>query len=192
MSWPCWTKRTERLWSSRLSFYSHAKSFFFMFFIVGCSCDVTIDRNLNLKLCLWRVPFVSYFRILNEVLSGFGWWCCCCLRLYMMYMGDTESCSSRVCNSWWNQNRKQRQKVEVYNEVLSRLRELNVPEATVPGFEEELWAHFYRLPTRYIEPQVLTIFQSWYVCVLSQENSREKKRAACSMWWCGFLFSHFS
>ncbi|XP_061361259.1 serine/threonine-protein kinase STY46-like [Gastrolobium bilobum] len=64
-------------------------------------------------------------------------------------MGDTESCSSRVFDSGWNQNRKQMQKVEIYNQVLCRLRELNVPEAVIPGFEDELWAHFYRLPTRY-------------------------------------------
>ncbi|XP_027354326.1 serine/threonine-protein kinase STY46-like isoform X3 [Abrus precatorius] len=64
-------------------------------------------------------------------------------------MGDTESCSSRVFDSGWNQSPKQRQKVGVYNEVLCRLRELNVPEALAPGFEDELWAHFYRLPARY-------------------------------------------
>ncbi|KAK7283439.1 hypothetical protein RIF29_12955 [Crotalaria pallida] len=64
-------------------------------------------------------------------------------------MGDTESCSSRVLSYGWNQSQKQRQKVEVYNEVLSKLLELNVPEAAVPGFEDELWAHFCRLPTRY-------------------------------------------
>lgn len=69
-------------------------------------------------------------------------------------MGETDSCSSRVFNSGWNQSRMQRQKVEVYNEVLSRLRELNVPEAAVPGFEDELWEHFYRLPNRYTDPNI--------------------------------------
>ncbi|XP_057435115.1 serine/threonine-protein kinase STY46-like isoform X2 [Lotus japonicus] len=64
-------------------------------------------------------------------------------------MGDTESFCSRVFDSGWNQSRKDWQKVEVYSEVLIRLRELNVPEALVPGFEDELWAHFHRLPTRY-------------------------------------------
>ncbi|KAH1252219.1 Serine/threonine-protein kinase STY46 [Glycine max] len=65
-------------------------------------------------------------------------------------MGDhTESCNSGIFNSGWNLSPKQRQKVGVYNEVLCRLRELNVPEAMVPGFEDELWAHFYRLPSRY-------------------------------------------
>lgn len=66
-----------------------------------------------------------------------------------IYMGDTESFCSRVFDSGWNQSRKDWQKVEVYSEVLIRLRELNVPEALVPGFEDELWAHFHRLPTRY-------------------------------------------
>ncbi|XP_029127866.1 serine/threonine-protein kinase STY46 isoform X2 [Cajanus cajan] len=66
-----------------------------------------------------------------------------------IYMGDTESCSSGIFNSGWNQCPKQKHKVGVYNEVLCRLKELNVAEAVVPGFEDELWAHFYRLPTRY-------------------------------------------
>ncbi|KAK9666747.1 hypothetical protein RND81_14G208100 [Saponaria officinalis] len=47
------------------------------------------------------------------------------------------------------QNSRQQRKVEVYNEVLRRLKESNNPEAVVPGFDDELWAHFYRLPARY-------------------------------------------
>ncbi|KAK6131342.1 hypothetical protein DH2020_034910 [Rehmannia glutinosa] len=64
-------------------------------------------------------------------------------------MGDSESCSSR--QSEWSpvQSRKRRQKVEVFNEVLCRLRELDVEEADEPGFEEDLWAHFSMLPLRY-------------------------------------------
>ncbi|KAK6131333.1 hypothetical protein DH2020_034936 [Rehmannia glutinosa] len=52
-------------------------------------------------------------------------------------MGDSESCSSR--QSEWSpvQSRKRRQKVEVFNEVLCRLRELDVEEADEPGFEED-------------------------------------------------------
>ncbi|XP_024634910.2 serine/threonine-protein kinase STY46 [Medicago truncatula] len=65
-------------------------------------------------------------------------------------MGDTESCCNiKAISSEWNQNGKQKQKIEVYLKVLSRLRELNVPEIMAPGFEDDLWAHFYRLPTRY-------------------------------------------
>jgi hypothetical protein len=68
-----------------------------------------------------------------------------------MYMGDTESCcnSKLVFGSEWNQNGKERQKIEVYIKVLNRLRELNVPEAMVSGFDDDLWAHFHLLPTRY-------------------------------------------
>ena len=67
-----------------------------------------------------------------------------------MIMGDTESCSSRADDfSPTTEGRKHKQKVDIYNEVLSRLRELNVAESWLPGFEDELWAHFYRLPTRY-------------------------------------------
>ncbi|KAJ9132685.1 hypothetical protein P3X46_033525 [Hevea brasiliensis] len=47
------------------------------------------------------------------------------------------------------QGRQQRQKLEVYNEVLRRLKESNNEEANRPGFDDELWSHFHRLPTRY-------------------------------------------
>ncbi|KAL8059310.1 hypothetical protein ABFX02_03G077700 [Erythranthe guttata] len=40
-------------------------------------------------------------------------------------------------------------KVAVFNEIMCRLRELNVEEAAEPGFEDELWAHFSMLPLRY-------------------------------------------
>ncbi|KMT01324.1 hypothetical protein BVRB_9g213400 [Beta vulgaris subsp. vulgaris] len=46
-------------------------------------------------------------------------------------------------------SRQQRQKLEVYNEVLRRLKELNNPESVNPCFDDELWAHFHRLPARY-------------------------------------------
>ncbi|KAL0314506.1 UNVERIFIED_CONTAM: Serine/threonine-protein kinase STY46 [Sesamum angustifolium] len=64
-------------------------------------------------------------------------------------MGDSEGCSSR--QSEWSpvQTRKRRQKVEVFHEVLQRLKELDVEEAAEPGFEDELWAHFTMLPLRY-------------------------------------------
>ncbi|KAA3488982.1 putative serine/threonine-protein kinase isoform X1 [Gossypium australe] len=66
-----------------------------------------------------------------------------------MVMADMESCSSRAVDFAPSQRRKQREKIEVYNEVLCRLRNLNIEESTFPAFEDELWAHFSRLPTRY-------------------------------------------
>ncbi|XP_050267795.1 serine/threonine-protein kinase STY46-like isoform X8 [Quercus robur] len=72
-------------------------------------------------------------------------------------MEDTES-SSRVLDFTRTQNqsqiqsrfsREQRQKIDVYNEVLHRLKHLNVAESNLPGFEDELWAHFHGLPVRY-------------------------------------------
>lgn len=65
-----------------------------------------------------------------------------------MVMADTESCSSRAVDFAPSQRRKLREKIEVYNEVLCRLRDLNIEESTFPAFEDELWAHFSRLPTR--------------------------------------------
>ncbi|CAL1355461.1 unnamed protein product [Linum trigynum] len=64
-------------------------------------------------------------------------------------MGDTESCSSRAVDFVPAVSRNQRQKVAVYNEVLRRLTNSNDEESGLPGFEDELWNHFLRLPTRY-------------------------------------------
>lgn len=66
-----------------------------------------------------------------------------------MVMEDNESCNSRAVESSPVHPRQQRQKFEVYSEVLRRLKESNNPEANLPGFDDELWAHFNRLPTRY-------------------------------------------
>ncbi|KAM3344257.1 serine/threonine-protein kinase STY46 isoform X1 [Capsicum galapagoense] len=66
-----------------------------------------------------------------------------------MVMEDNESCGSRVVDSAPTNSRQQRKKLEVYNEVLRRLKESNNVEAQQPGFDDELWAHFNRLPTRY-------------------------------------------
>lgn len=59
---------------------------------------------------------------------------------------DDESCSSRAVES----GRQQSKKVEVYNEVLRRLKESHHPEAEAATFDDELWAHFNRLPTRFV------------------------------------------
>ncbi|XP_010555207.1 PREDICTED: serine/threonine-protein kinase STY46 [Tarenaya hassleriana] len=71
-----------------------------------------------------------------------------------MVMENNESCGSRVSSdatptSQSALDRRQRLKVDVYNEVLRRLRDSHTEEADRPGFEDELWAHFNRLPTRY-------------------------------------------
>lgn len=65
--------------------------------------------------------------------------------------GDTESCcSSRASEASPAAvaSRKRRPKVEVYQEVLRRLRESDCEEACQPGFEDQLWSHFNRLPVR--------------------------------------------
>lgn len=64
---------------------------------------------------------------------------------------DLESCGSRAhVQSSQGQPRQQRKKLEVYNEVLRRIQELNCEEANVPGFDDQLWLHFNRLPPRYL------------------------------------------
>ncbi|MBA0706476.1 hypothetical protein Golax_018582 [Gossypium laxum] len=66
-----------------------------------------------------------------------------------MVMDDNESCVSKANDFSPLQSRQQRQKLEVYNEVLRRLRDSDIEEANRPGFDDELWAHFNRLPSRY-------------------------------------------
>ncbi|KAG9441756.1 hypothetical protein H6P81_017610 [Aristolochia fimbriata] len=66
-----------------------------------------------------------------------------------MAVEDNESCSSRAVDSSPTHPRQQRHKQEVFNEVLRRLKESGNEEANLPGFDDELWAHFNRLPTRY-------------------------------------------
>ena len=75
--------------------------------------------------------------------------------------GSDESCGSRV-NENTNttlsdsvlqgrqQQQRMQQKHEVYNEILRRLKESNHEEANLPGFDDQLWTHFNRLPTRYV------------------------------------------
>ncbi|GKU90178.1 hypothetical protein SLEP1_g4210 [Rubroshorea leprosula] len=66
-------------------------------------------------------------------------------------MEDTVTCGSRTPVLGQVETPKQRLKrFERFNEVLQRLRELKkVSEATISDFEDELWAHFERLPLRY-------------------------------------------
>ncbi|KAL2527932.1 ACT-like protein tyrosine kinase family protein [Forsythia ovata] len=67
----------------------------------------------------------------------------------MVAMDDTESCGSRVTEpASPNKSCQQRQRLEVFHEVLIRLQDLNHEEAKLPGFEDQLWLHFNRLPER--------------------------------------------
>ncbi|KAL9415536.1 hypothetical protein AB3S75_043764 [Citrus x aurantiifolia] len=74
----------------------------------------------------------------------------------VMEENNNESCGSRASDTSstsspppQHQSRQHRQKLGVYNEVLRRLKESNNDEAIQPRFDDELWTHFNRLPTRY-------------------------------------------
>lgn len=43
---------------------------------------------------------------------------------------------------------KHGRRLEVYNEVLARLRSSSAEAEISPAFEDKLWAHFHRLPAR--------------------------------------------
>ncbi|KAG7618875.1 Protein kinase domain [Arabidopsis thaliana x Arabidopsis arenosa] len=71
-----------------------------------------------------------------------------------MVMEDNESCASRVIfdalpTSQATMDRRERIKMEVFDEVLRRLRQSDIEDAHLPGFEDDLWNHFNRLPARY-------------------------------------------
>lgn len=80
------------------------------------------------------------------------WFCFCfCFLPRMAIEEDIESCGSRACvQSPQAHPRQHRKKLEVYNEVLRRIQESNFEEANVPGFDDQLWLHFNRLPARYL------------------------------------------
>ncbi|KAL8552983.1 hypothetical protein ACS0TY_001597 [Phlomoides rotata] len=73
------------------------------------------------------------------------------MRIREMMKEDIESCGSRGAESTSSGKSRQQQqkKVEVYHEVLRRLKEVGHPEAREIGFDDHLWAHFNRLPPRY-------------------------------------------
>ncbi|XP_021747827.1 serine/threonine-protein kinase STY8-like isoform X1 [Chenopodium quinoa] len=63
---------------------------------------------------------------------------------------DTESCSSRPLHfSPKTPRNHQYLKLEVFNDVLRRLQDSDCCDAKLPGFDDQLWAHFNRLPARY-------------------------------------------
>ncbi|EPS58804.1 hypothetical protein M569_16009, partial [Genlisea aurea] len=66
-----------------------------------------------------------------------------------MAMDDYESCGSTEGKSPATQNQKNSKKVEVYFEVLRRLKESGHPEAGESAFCDQLWHHFNSLPSRY-------------------------------------------
>ncbi|KAL0914003.1 hypothetical protein M5K25_017500 [Dendrobium thyrsiflorum] len=66
-----------------------------------------------------------------------------------MAISDAESCESLAFVETPLQYQRHHSKLEVYNEVLRRLKESGSPEVLAPLFKEELWSHFNRLPVRY-------------------------------------------
>lgn len=66
-----------------------------------------------------------------------------------MAMEDNESCGSRAASESPKKSKQRRQKLEVYNDVLTRLYDMNHEDTKLPDFEDSLWIHFNRLPPRY-------------------------------------------
>ncbi|XP_072993846.1 serine/threonine-protein kinase STY46-like isoform X1 [Typha latifolia] len=60
----------------------------------------------------------------------------------------TESCVSRAMDVTQG-HQGQHRWLDVCNEVLRRLRDAKIPEASASTFGDELWDHFHRLPARY-------------------------------------------
>ncbi|GAA0155769.1 hypothetical protein LIER_38149 [Lithospermum erythrorhizon] len=67
-----------------------------------------------------------------------------------MALEDNESCGSRASEPISpKRGRHHRQRLQIFNQVLNRLNQLNPDEVKLPGFEDQLWLHFNRLPARY-------------------------------------------
>ncbi|KAF9621751.1 hypothetical protein IFM89_027605 [Coptis chinensis] len=75
-----------------------------------------------------------------------------------MAINDNESCGSRSTDLSSNNPWQQKQKLQVYNEVLRRLKDLNNQESNLPGFDDDLWSHFQRLPTSMV---LYELFCDW-------------------------------
>lgn len=88
-----------------------------------------------------------------------------------MAMEDNESCGSRGAESSAAKSLKQWKKVEVYNEVLRRLKEAEHPEAQDTAFGDQLWTHFNRLPARLPLPTLT--HKCSYVPVLTINQPRK-------------------
>ncbi|KAA8535958.1 hypothetical protein F0562_028436 [Nyssa sinensis] len=99
--------------------------------------DYAADRGFSVGVQDYNINLIK-----EQIFSSFP-------VIQPMVMEDNENCSSRVVESSPANTRQQRQKLEVYSEVLRRLKESDNQEAKEPGFDDELWAHFNRLPTRY-------------------------------------------
>ncbi|KAJ6819669.1 serine/threonine-protein kinase STY46 isoform X1 [Iris pallida] len=71
----------------------------------------------------------------------------CSSRASEAAAADSSSANPRVGGGGGGQ--QHRHKLDVYSEVLRRIRDSGHPEAASPSFDDDLWAHFNRLPARY-------------------------------------------
>ncbi|CAH8344779.1 unnamed protein product [Eruca vesicaria subsp. sativa] len=62
---------------------------------------------------------------------------------------DSRVISDILTMSQGAMDRRERMKLEVFDEVILRLRKSDIIETDLPGFADDLWAHFNRLPARY-------------------------------------------
>ncbi|KAI5017624.1 hypothetical protein ZWY2020_042512 [Hordeum vulgare] len=69
---------------------------------------------------------------------------------------------------------KQGRRLEVYNEVLARLRSAGGTEIS-PAFEDALWAHFHRLPARYALDVNVERAEDRLKCEVSLEEYEKEK-----------------
>ncbi|GFZ00480.1 hypothetical protein Acr_14g0001150 [Actinidia rufa] len=75
-----------------------------------------------------------------------------------MVTEDSECYGSQAMKLSPANSRRKRRKLEVYKEDLRILKVSNNQEAKEPGFDDQLWAHFDRLPIRYLYLYPSSIF----------------------------------
>lgn len=153
--------RTQRLTPLSLTliynrFYLHCNFLFFSLSLSLLKSASPYKPQFHVKKHPNDPLSPSLTRILRSLLVSIS------VAYLSMVMEDNESCGSRVHDTSspsQSQTRQQRLKLEVYNEVLRRLKDSKNDEAILPGFDDQLWAHFNRLPTRYL---YLTLFSQLY------------------------------
>lgn len=63
---------------------------------------------------------------------------------------STTNTNASAVGSSRQQQQLHRHKLDAFNEILRRLKDSGLPEAQSPSFDDDLWAHFNRLPARYV------------------------------------------
>ncbi|CAL9160432.1 unnamed protein product [Musa hybrid cultivar] len=137
-----------------LSFLTFSRPIGYILLIGPPLCGRNLVYNLSPPIRR-KERFLQQGRPKDRIFLLFLDWCCV-LNTDMEMEDATDSCISRAADSSevhhplpQQKQMKEQYRLDVFNEVLHRLREAALPEALLPSFEGKLWTHFHRLPACY-------------------------------------------